>query len=70
MLQRKEITDRVIKDDGEAINYRILDSITIDDQMIMNMYSSLFTKATSEVRDVLFGKKEKDFLIKLYTLYE
>lgn len=69
MLQRKEITNRIIKDDGEAISYRILDSITVDDQMLMFMHNSLFKVATSQTRDIYFGRKEKDFLIKLYTLY-
>lgn len=69
MQTRKELVDRTINTDGEAISYRYLDGLLIEDQMTLYMRHFLAKLATSTTPDLDKSgsdfRKVRNYLIRL-----
>jgi len=68
MYQRKESTQRIILEDGTAINVRIMDGLLIEDIMIQHAQAAAFGIITGEDKRALIRRDIKDYLIRLYTI--
>jgi hypothetical protein len=73
MQVRKELTDRVLDQNGNAINFRYLDGLLIEDHTMLLMRHFLFKKATGEAPPKETTGKDfrrvKDYLMRFYVDY-
>jgi hypothetical protein len=68
MYQRKEKTQRIINDDGSAVNFRFLTGRTIEDVLLQATKAYAYKVITGIDKTSRVKRQEKDYLIKLYTL--
>ncbi len=68
MYQRKELTKRIIKDDGTAINIRFMDGIVIEDVLLQLVQAFAYKQITGIEAKAPVKRQLKDYLIKLYTI--
>lgn len=68
MYQRKELTKRIIKSDGTAINVRFMDGLIIEDVLLQLVQAFAYKQITGIEREAPVKRQLKDYLIKLYTI--
>lgn len=68
MYQRKELTKRIIKDDGSAINVRFMDGLVIEDVLLQLVQAFAYKQITGVDVKAPVKRQLKDYLIKLYTI--
>lgn len=69
-MQRKVVTQRVLLDDGTAINVTVMDGILIDDLLISGMKAEGYRVMTGKDVFPSVDRKVKDFLIKTGVIQE
>lgn len=68
--KRKEVSQRVILDDGTAITIKVLDGILIDDLLISGMKAEGYRVMTGIDTFPTIDRKLKDYLIKTGVIQE
>lgn len=70
MATRKEVTRRIIKDDGSALTIRVIDGAVIDDLLVASAKAEAYRVVTG--KDVFpdFNRTLKDTLIKIKRIPE
>lgn len=64
MAKRKEVSQRIILDDGRAVNVRIMDGILVDDLVIQGMKAEGYRVMTGRDAAPVVSRKTKDYLIR------
>lgn len=68
--KRKEVSQRVLLEDGTAITVRILDGIMIDDLLVSGMKAEGYRVMTNIDTFPTIDRKVKDYLIKTGVIQE
>ena len=68
--KRKEVSQRVVLDDGTAITVRVMDGILIDDLLISGMKAEGYRVMTNIDTFPTTDRKIKDYLIKTGVIQE
>ncbi len=68
--KRKEVSQRVVLDDGTAITIRVMDGILVDDLLISGMKAEGYRVMTSIDTFPTIDRKVKDYLIKTGIIQE
>jgi tRNA U34 5-carboxymethylaminomethyl modifying enzyme MnmG/GidA len=69
-MKRKEVSQRVILEDGTAITVRVMSGIIIDDLLISGMKAEGYRVMTGRDTFPTIDRKLKDFLIKTGVIQE
>lgn len=70
MAKRKEIIQRVILQDGVAVNVRVMDGLLIDDLLIQGMKAEGYRVMSGRDDFPSISRKLKDYLIKTGVIQE
>lgn len=68
--KRKEVSQRVVLDDGTAITIRVMDGILVDDLLISGMKAEGYRVMTNIDTFPTIDRKIKDYLIKTGVIQE
>ena len=69
-MERKEETRRIVLDDGNAVNVRVLDGLLVDDILIQGMKAEGFRVMTGRDVHPYTPRKLKDYLIRTGVILE
>lgn len=70
LIKRKEVSQRVVLEDGTAITVRVLDGLLIDDLLVVGMKAEGYRVMTGIDTFPTIDRKLKDYLIKTGVIQE
>lgn len=69
-MARKEVTRRVILENGRALNVRVMDGLLVDDILIQGMKAEGYRVMTGREAHPDIGRNLKDYLIRTGVILE
>lgn len=69
-MKRKEVSQRVVLEDGTAITVKVLDGVIIDDLLISGIKAEGYRVMTGRDTFPTIDRKLKDYLIKTGVIQE